>query len=72
MDDATAASWRAEPRSRVAFDMEDTGGDVVKLVVVHAGFMAGSEVLPAIGEGWPAVVSSLKSLLETGSALQEA
>ena len=66
-----AAAWRAEPRSKVAFDIEDTGGGVVALTVVHDGFEPGSEVLPAISEGWPAVLSSLKTLLETGSALQE-
>jgi uncharacterized protein YndB with AHSA1/START domain len=71
MDEETAAAWRAEPRSKVAFDIEDTGDGVVRLTVVHDGFVAGSRVLPAISEGWPAVISSLKSLLETGAALRE-
>ena len=66
-----AAAWRAEPRSQVAFDIEDTGHGVTKLTVVHDGFAPGSEVLPSISEGWPAVLSSLKTLLETGAALQE-
>jgi uncharacterized protein YndB with AHSA1/START domain len=72
MDDETAARWRAEPRSRVAFDIEDVGHGVAKLTVTHEGFMPGSTVLPAISEGWPAVLSSLKTLLETGSTLQTA
>ena len=29
MDEATADAWRAEPRSRVAFDIEDVGHGVV-------------------------------------------
>jgi len=72
MDAATAATWRAEPRSRVAFDIEDVGTGVVKLTVTHDGFAPGSAVLPAISQGWPAVLSSLKTLLETGSTLHTA
>ncbi len=69
MDEATAEAWRAEPRSKVAFDIEDTGHGVVKLRVVHAGFAPGSSVLQGISAGWPAVLASLKTLLETGTAL---
>jgi uncharacterized protein YndB with AHSA1/START domain len=69
MDEATADAWRAEPRSTVAYDMEDVGQGVVKLTVVHGGFAPGSGVLQGISDGWPAVLSSLKTLLETGSAL---
>jgi uncharacterized protein YndB with AHSA1/START domain len=69
MDEATAGAWRSEPRSMVAFDIEDTGNGVVKLTVVHDGFEAGSEVLQGISHGWPAVLSSLKTLLETGTSL---
>jgi hypothetical protein len=70
MDEATAATWRAEDRSKVAFDIEDVGHGVVKLTVTHDGFAPGSAVLPAISEGWPAVLASLKTLLETGSSLR--
>jgi uncharacterized protein YndB with AHSA1/START domain len=69
MDEATASTWRAEPRSKVAYDIEDTGNGVAKLTVVHDGFASGSVVMKAIAEGWPAVLSSLKTLLETGSPL---
>ena len=70
MDEATAAAWRAEPRSKVAFDIDDVGHGVVRLTVTHDGFEPGSVVLPAISEGWPAVLASLKTLLETGSSLR--
>jgi Activator of Hsp90 ATPase homolog 1-like protein len=60
------------PRSRVAFDIEDVGNGVVKLTVTHDGFAPDSTVLPSISQGWPAVLSSLKTLLETGSTLQTA
>jgi DNA-binding transcriptional ArsR family regulator/uncharacterized protein YndB with AHSA1/START domain len=68
-DAATAAAWRAEPRSKVAFDIEDAGHGVVKLTVVHDGFEPGSGVLQGVSTGWPAVLASLKTLLETGAAL---
>jgi len=69
MDEATADAWRAEPRSKVAFDIEDTGRGVVKLTVTHDSFKTGSDVLQATSNGWPAVLASLKTLLETGTAL---
>jgi uncharacterized protein YndB with AHSA1/START domain len=70
MDEATAAVWRAEPRSTVAFDIEDVGHGSVKLTVVHDGFEPGSAVLQGISDGWPAVLSSLKTLLETDTTLR--
>ena len=70
MDGATADLWRSERRSKVAFDIEDVGHGTVKLTVSHDGFAPGSSVLPAISEGWPAVLASLKTLLETGSSLR--
>ena len=69
MDEATADRWRAEPRSKVTFDLDDVGNGVTRLTVVHGGFSSGSSVLPAISQGWPAVLSSMKTLLETGAAL---
>jgi DNA-binding transcriptional ArsR family regulator/uncharacterized protein YndB with AHSA1/START domain len=68
-DEETAAIWRAEPRSKVAFDLEEAGPGVVKLTVVHDGFASGSEVLRGVSQGWPAVLGSLKTLLETGDPL---
>jgi DNA-binding transcriptional ArsR family regulator/uncharacterized protein YndB with AHSA1/START domain len=68
-DEATAAAWRAEPRSKVSFDIEENSEGVVKLTVVHDGFAPGSAVLEGVRGGWPAVIASLKTLLETGSAL---
>jgi DNA-binding transcriptional ArsR family regulator/uncharacterized protein YndB with AHSA1/START domain len=72
IDDDRRAEWAAEPRSRVAFDIEDAGRGVVKLTCVHDGFEPGSAVLQGISGGWPAVLSALKTLLETGSLLPSA
>ena len=58
----------AEPRSKVTFDIEPLG-DLVKLTVIHDGFDAGSLVAPMVSEGWPRVLSGVKTLLETGQTM---
>lgn len=58
----------AEPRSKVAFEIDDLG-ELVKLTVVHDGFEPGSEVLGTVSQGWPHILSNLKTLLETGGTL---
>jgi uncharacterized protein YndB with AHSA1/START domain/DNA-binding transcriptional ArsR family regulator len=60
----------AEQRSRVTFDLEPFG-DQVKLTVIHDGFEAGSVMANMVSQGWPAVLSSLKTLLETGEPLPD-
>jgi uncharacterized protein YndB with AHSA1/START domain/DNA-binding transcriptional ArsR family regulator len=59
------ARFAAEPRSKVTFEIEPLG-DQVRLTVTHDGFEPGSKVLAGISQGWPLILSSLKSLLETG------
>ncbi len=61
-------AMRAEPSSRVTFTLE-RHGEVVRPQVEHEGFQPGSRVLPSISAGWPAVLSGLKTILETGEAL---
>ncbi|HEY0639921.1 MAG TPA: metalloregulator ArsR/SmtB family transcription factor [Pseudonocardiaceae bacterium] len=68
MDRGTVAGYAAERRSRVTFTLEPAG-PLVKLTVVHDDFPEGSAVLEAVGGGWPEILSSLKTLLETGSPL---
>ena len=58
----------AEPRSKVSFEIADLGG-LVKLTVIHDRFEAGSLVLATISQGWPHILSNLKTLLETGEVL---
>jgi uncharacterized protein YndB with AHSA1/START domain len=58
-----------EGPSRVAFDLERQE-DQVKLTIIHDGFEPDSKVFGAIGRGWPLVLSSLKSYLETGKVLR--
>ncbi|HXV57358.1 MAG TPA: SRPBCC domain-containing protein, partial [Gaiellaceae bacterium] len=58
----------AEPRSQVSFELEPLG-DLVKLTVVHDGFEPGSAVASMVSQGWPRILSDLKTLLETGETL---
>jgi uncharacterized protein YndB with AHSA1/START domain len=57
-----------EKHSRVTFDIEPAG-DVVRLTVTHENFQPESDMFDRIRQGWPKVLSSLKSLLETGQPL---
>ena len=62
------ALTKKERPSRVTFVIEPSQ-HAVKLTVTHEGFPEGSKTLPSISEGWPLVLSSLKSILETGRSL---
>ncbi|MEV4620254.1 metalloregulator ArsR/SmtB family transcription factor [Asanoa sp. NPDC049573] len=68
IDEAQRATFAAEPRSTVTFDLEPAGA-AVKLTVIHGGFEPGSAVLDAINGGWPQILSNLKTLLETGDVI---
>jgi DNA-binding transcriptional ArsR family regulator/uncharacterized protein YndB with AHSA1/START domain len=67
-DEANLSRLNSERRSKVTFEIEPAG-DVVKLTVVHDGFDPGSLVLESISDGWLPLISSLKTLLETGEPL---
>ncbi len=65
-------SW-AEPenladKSRVIFEIEPVK-DLVCLTVTHDTFKAGSTMIGKVSGGWPRVLSSMKSFLETGEGL---
>ncbi len=69
-------SWRnvfkpelaAEGYSRLTYELEQQG-DMVKLTVVHEMDKPGSKLIDAVSGGWPMILASLKSLLETGESL---
>jgi len=54
--------------SRVAIELEPIE-DMTRLSVRHDRLVPGSEMQRGIEEGWPRVLSSLKSYLETGKPL---
>jgi uncharacterized protein YndB with AHSA1/START domain len=57
-----------DKHSRVTFELEMID-DMVRLMITHEALAAGSEMLRKISAGWPRVLSSLKSQLETGKPL---
>jgi uncharacterized protein YndB with AHSA1/START domain len=61
---------RAEGYSRLTYELE-TVGQSVKLTVTHEMDRPDSKLIGAVSGGWPIILSSLKSLLETGAALDE-
>jgi len=64
------ASEIADPQaySQVTFEIEPYE-DMVKLTVSHDDLVVGSGMAIGVSKGWPLVLSSLKSLLETGEGL---
>jgi uncharacterized protein YndB with AHSA1/START domain len=60
---------RAEGFTRLTYDLEPVQG-AVKLTLTHEIGVENSKIITALGNGWPAVLSSLKSLLETGESLE--
>lgn len=54
--------------SRVSYDIEPVG-DVVKLTVTHDDFESETETYNMVQQGWPPILSGLKTLLETGQTL---
>jgi DNA-binding transcriptional ArsR family regulator/uncharacterized protein YndB with AHSA1/START domain len=67
-DEQRRAELAAEPRSQATFEIEPVD-DVCKLTVVHEFFVADSIVITMVSEGWPRVLSELKTLIETGDVL---
>lgn len=73
-----SVSWRnefmpdlkAEGHSTCTYDLEPAGS-TVKLTVTHTMDKPGSKFIGGVSEGWPNLLASLKTLLETGSAFPE-
>ena len=63
---------RAEGESIATFELEPAGEGVTKLTLTHSIGCTPSKLIDAVAGGWPSILSSLKSLLETGEALSMA
>jgi uncharacterized protein YndB with AHSA1/START domain len=69
-------SWRnefrpelkAEGYTRCTMELAEDNG-VMKLTVTHESDVPNSKTIEAVSGGWPSLLSSLKSLLETGAPL---
>jgi len=59
---------KAEGDSRCTMELERSGA-AVKLSITHTIEREPSKFIVAVSGGWPKIVSNLKSLLETGSAV---
>jgi uncharacterized protein YndB with AHSA1/START domain len=70
-------SWRnefmpdlhLEGYSRLTYELEQQG-DMVKLTLVHEMEQPGSKLIEGVSSGWPMILASVKSLLETGESLE--
>jgi uncharacterized protein YndB with AHSA1/START domain len=70
-------SWRnefipalaEEKHSRCTIELEPQK-DAVKLTLIHELDMPDSKLIAGVSQGWPALLASLKSLLETGEPLE--
>jgi uncharacterized protein YndB with AHSA1/START domain len=59
----------AEGISFCTYDIEQTLG-AVKLTITHTMERPDSKLIDAVSHGWPHLLASLKSLLETGAAIE--
>jgi uncharacterized protein YndB with AHSA1/START domain len=59
----------AEGHSRMTYELEPMASSV-KLTVTHTMDKKDSKLVKAVSTGWPNILSSLKSLLETGESLE--
>ena len=59
---------KPEGFTRCSFDIS-AEGDLTRLQVVHEADMDNSKTIAAVSGGWPKILSGLKTLLETGTAL---
>jgi len=57
-DDASKVTWEITPM-----------GELCKLTLIHDSWKTESQSYRSAGEAWPMILSSLKSLVETGAAL---
>lgn len=60
---------KAEGYSRCTYDLEETDG-VVKLTVTQEMDIENAQLIENVSTGWPYILATLKSLLETGEAFE--
>ncbi len=65
-------SWKQgdKPATKVSFQIKQISPNNVRLQVTHELHDAGSEIADNVREGWAAVLSSLKTYLESGQPLE--
>ncbi len=58
-----------EGYSRMTYELEPAG-EAVKLTLTHVMDKPDSKFIKGVSNGWPIILASLKSLLETGKSLE--
>jgi uncharacterized protein YndB with AHSA1/START domain len=61
--------FNAEGYSRLTYELEKQG-EAVKLTLIHEIDKPDSKLIQGVSGGWPMILASLKSLLETGESLE--
>ncbi len=61
---------KSEGPSRLTYELEQVGSSM-KLTVIHEMDKPESKLIGTVSNGWPHILASLKSLLETGESLTE-
>jgi uncharacterized protein YndB with AHSA1/START domain len=56
--------------TRCSFELAQST-EMTRLIVNHEMERAGSKMIESFSDGWPKILSSLKSLIETGKAFSE-
>jgi uncharacterized protein YndB with AHSA1/START domain len=59
--------FKAEGWSLCTMALEPAAGGSVKLTVTHSMERENSKFIGAVSNGWPQILSNLKSLIETGA-----
>jgi uncharacterized protein YndB with AHSA1/START domain len=59
-----------EGYSRLTYELEPRG-ELVKLTLTHVMDKSESKFIEAVAGGWPIILASLKSLLDTGESFEE-
>jgi len=60
---------KADGDSRVTYEIEQQG-EAVKFTLIPESDTRDSKVIAEVSKGWPLILASLKSLLETGESLE--
>src|SRR5262249_9697120 len=58
-----------DPASTVSWEIAAMGPQASRLTLVHDGFDGESETYRQSAQGWPVILSSMKTLVETGKPL---
>lgn len=68
-NETTGDETTNDPVSRVTYELEETE-NAVKFTLIHNDFKSKNNTFNSVGDGWPLIISGLKTLLETNKQLK--